>query len=172
MKKPYALVVKAGIITSVLCAILLTQACVKSSTSPTNQPKMTAKVNGNSFSADCSANYSNGRLMLVSITIGSPVKEFNIYLGVTAAGTIALNTNTGAIGTGNTGVYAEGPSASSLTDYATDSTHTGTMVITKFDVAAKKVSGTFSFNAIQISPNTGTGTVSITDGAFTDVTWQ
>ena len=59
--------------------------------------------------------------------------------------------------------------------YSTDSVnsgYTGTLVVTKFDYANKKISGTFSFNANEYAPMDSTGSVSITEGKFTDVTWQ
>jgi hypothetical protein len=157
-----------------LASAFVIQSCTKKNTTTVTTTNMTATVNGKSFSGIASASMSNGGLLFAAVqTGGTPAtKEFNLYTKVNATGTYNMNVNTGQTGAGNTGVYAEGASAGTLTDYWTDSTHTGTIVITKYDVSAKKVSGTFSFNAIQFYPQTGTGTVNVTNGSFTDVSWQ
>jgi len=48
-------------------------------------------------------------------------------------------------------------------DFSTDDSHTGTVEITKFDTNKKKVEGTFSFTA---KSATGDNTIQVTNGSF------
>jgi len=53
--------------------------------------------------------------------------------------------------------------ATSPVSFFTDDSHTGTVEITKFDADKKKVEGTFSFTAKNL---TGENTVTVTNGSF------
>jgi len=143
--------------------------------SNSDAPNMTATVSGSMYSTPTAVLFSgtatsiqvNGGLEIIGIQWGGTpdFKEIALYAEVTAPGTYNLNENQ----IGYDGDYVEGPDATNDYSYHTDNTHTGTLIITKYDANAKKVSGTFSFNATLDFPLTGIA--SVTNGAFTDVGW-
>jgi hypothetical protein len=69
---------------------------------------------------------------------------------------------------GNTATYNRGTTASD--NYVTLAGNSGTVTITKYDEANKRVSGTFQFKASQAS--NPLNTISMTSGTFTDVKWR
>ena len=50
--------------------------------------------------------------------------------------------------------------------YSTDSAHFGTIIITKFDTASQKISGTFQFEAYNADSNK---VVKVTDGKLSNI---
>lgn len=92
----------------------------------------------------------------------------------TQIGTVYLDFYTnGSIGTyllgdttNNLGYAHNYLASSGGNSYYTDSTHIGTVIITKFDTTAKRVSGTFQFEAIDTSINK---VLKITEGKISDV---
>ena len=160
-------------------ALLGLASCKKSTTSTSNNNTATtnasATVDGYSFKGTfgvvVAAPYYT-EIFGVDVNNGtSAFKELLIYVpGTPAVQTYTLGVNNGT--TNGWGWYFAGTSAASYTGYYTDSTNTGTLTISKYDVANKLISGSFSFKAKQYYPATGTGTVNVTSGAFTDVKWQ
>ncbi len=167
MRKIYSLGVAACIFTTAFSFFM--SGCKKTTSNPITN-NMTASVNGSSFATTtASASNSNNRLLLVGVTTGTPVKEIQIWVDNPAVGSYSLTSSN--VNAGNTAIYAEGPSSAMLTDYWTDSTHTGTLTISKLDNSARTVSGSFSFNAVQFYPTASTNTVSVSSGSFTDLKW-
>lgn len=74
-------------------------------------------------------------------------------------------------GLGNAATYGEGIGTNSGISYSTDATNTGSVTITKYDLAGKKISGYFTFDCQQTVPTGGTATKSVSSGVFTDVKW-
>lgn len=91
--------------------------------------------------------------------------EFEIYLAnVTGPGTYALNTSvTRAGATSSYGYYVK-RELTPQNEWITSSAYTGTVTITRLDVANNIVSGTFQFNALNIY-NTPQP-ISVTEGRF------
>lgn len=69
------------------------------------------------------------------------------------------------------GQYWDQSNPLKITSYTTDSTHLGSVTITKYDSTNKMMSGTFDFNTKQLYP-VGTGQKNVTAGTFTDIKWQ
>lgn len=88
-----------------------------------------------------------------------------LITGITGAGTYPLNTNTDIYPSwsGSYGYFVNRRIVPGRI-YITDATHTGVVIITRWDTAARICSGTFSFNAKE---RTGlTGPISVTEGRF------
>lgn len=91
-----------------------------------------------------------------SVSNAAKTDRITLFLtSVAGPGTYPLLAGSQAIYTATTGA---------LTNYATDATRTGTVTVTKYDLTNGLVSGTFAFTAVS-----GSATVSVTDGQFTDV---
>lgn len=92
---------------------------------------------------------------------GSPTRRLSVVtLDVTGAGAVDKNKSAVEYQIGN-GFEAK--------EYHTDGSHHGTITYSKYDLAGKKVSGTFAVTAVQRYPIGATGTVTISNGSFTDV---
>lgn len=92
--------------------------------------------------------------------------EFEIYLvGITGPGTFLLNQNTSKVpGASASYGYYEVRRFRPEEEYITSSTHTGVVTITRYDVANRIISGTFSFTAADISDPSKT--INVTEGRF------
>ena len=83
---------------------------------------------------------------------------------------VLMLSNLTEIGTFNLGSYGSSGYAdfirqvgTTVEDFSTDDSHTGTVEITKFDTEKKKIEGTFSFTA---KSSTGNNTINVTNGSF------
>ena len=100
---------------------------------------------------------------------GEVIKQIAIfYSPLTTTGTYELNTSGTVISpkTLKFGEYIEDNGGANQKIFGTDSTHTGTLVITKLDTINRLISGTFNFTALQ---DGGTAVINVTDGQFTDL---
>lgn len=91
--------------------------------------------------------------------------EFEIrVIGVTTTGTFSLNTNVTHPSFANSYAYYVKRNLTPSNEWVTSSGYTGSVTITRFDLSANIVSGTFQFNALNIynSPEP----LSVTDGRF------
>jgi len=140
----------------------------KKDPAPTQEPapapaanSMTAKVNNADWAAFIpTATIQNGELLLA----GSNASRHAIALytqndNLTAPGTFS------AIAT-----FMEMPQ--DTTNGPTWMNPAMSVTITKLDLTAKKVSGTFSFSAIAVPGTGASGMKAVTNGVFTDVTIQ
>ncbi|RYY96556.1 MAG: hypothetical protein EOO11_13170 [Chitinophagaceae bacterium] len=120
-----------------------------------------------SFGSGANSYYINARNFSKSPT----ETEFEIYLqNVTKEGTYYFNTNT-QIRPGQTGSYAYFVERRSTPKYQwiTNSTHTGSVTITKLDIANHIIAGTFAFEAEDMSGDAAP--IQVTEGRF-DLTIQ
>jgi len=176
----------AFILLTALALTTLFSACKKTTPAPaatTNNITvgtaiLTATTNGYSYKCSTTSSARQGVEFIISSTddhnvsgnATAPYHGLAIYfnVGIPTVQTYTLTNQTAS--STNYAQYEEGPT-NTYTSYHTDSTRTGTVVITKSDPVAKKISGTFSFNAVQYSPP-GTAVISVTNGSFTDVVYQ
>lgn len=159
----------------------------------TTASNMTAKVDGDSWSAyygvyggSSPAGYAyvtdngNGTYQISilgfrysytnSTFSGWDEISVSVY-NVSGEGTYDLSASSSVYGQG---IYFSAPTTS-FVDYvafSTDTVNTGTLVITSFDYTNKKISGTFSFDAKEYAPVDSNYVVSLTEGKFTDLTWN
>lgn len=138
----------------------------KEDPAPTPEPapasnSMTAKVNNADWAAFIpTATIQNGELILG----GSNVSRHAIAL-------YTQNANLTAPGTYSAmGTFMEMPQDTSKGP--TWMNPAMSVTITKVDMTAKKISGTFSFNAIAVPGTGASGMKAVTNGVFTDVTIQ
>jgi len=90
--------------------------------------------------------------------------EFEIYLtGVTGPGTYMLNSNTSRLSTSSYGYFYKNK-LNPVEEWMTTADYTGSVTITKLDIANLIVSGTFQFNAI--SNATPPNALNVTEGRF------
>ena len=165
-----------------ICALVLILGCKKNNNSNPSPPPPAqtynhdfhCKANGVLFESDAMIGNHNSSIFQIlgpGITnTQTTYSETNImFVGVLPVkGTYKI----GEENVGDAyGTYSYG-TLSALISYGTDATHTGTVVITNYDSTAHKISGTFNFSLVQVSPTQdSTKTVSITEGQFTDLTW-
>lgn len=164
----------------VLCSLLITAAIGACSdeptvaTGPVAAPAGTVKalLNGASFTSDSgtasSAEYiRSSRLLTIFGTKGGNEELSITIFSLNGAGTYALG-----------GQQSKGLASFAHFDrvdttltrtYATNAEKAGTMVLTKFDTVGGVISGTFKFNALQLSPSGTTNTMTVLDGSFTDL---
>lgn len=139
--------------------------------------QVSAKVDGVLFGNSAPAGnlivqYGGGNFLVLaydSRISGEVIKQISIvYSPLTTTGTYELNTSVSVISpkTIKLGEYIEDPGGANQISYETDSTHTGTLVITKLDTINRLISGTFNFTALQ---DGGTAIINVTDGQFTDL---
>jgi len=83
---------------------------------------------------------------------------------------VLMLSNLTKVGTFNLGSFGSNGYAdfirqvgTTVEDFSTDDSHTGTVEITKFDTEKKKIEGTFSFTA---KSSTGNNTINVTNGSF------
>jgi len=122
-----------------------------------------ARVEGNNFESCVISLVPYPNSMWIQAVGPAGKNSIHLYVPL-ATGTYTLSDSTFS------GQYWDGTILNQTT-YITDSTHTGTVTITKYDTANKLMSGTFSFTARQFYP-TGTATKSVTNGSFTDAKWE
>ncbi len=161
-------------ITSILlhgiCFILIIS-CTKTPASTLNTAQNSSiyfTINEVNYITNGWATISNGTLKINGSTSYSPTKQILLYLKTSTIGTYILNSSEGPQGNGNTGTYTEGVAPFGLTVFSTDASNIGSVTISKFDMINKVVSGTFYFDATQISPLTGGG-IKISNGSFNNI---
>ncbi len=167
---------KKTIFITALVAILILGCKKKTTTTTTNTtPPPNTTVNQQGTMAFTIGNGSPQNVPQSSLSCSLLNNELNID-GTTSSNTfdvdlfIPNSLGTYTLNGGTT--YAYFTSNVTNTTYKTDATHTGTVVVTQYDATGKTVSGSYSFNAFQTSPGgTGTSTVSITNGSFTNVSF-
>jgi hypothetical protein len=122
---------------------------------------MTAKVDGTDWVAAWPvATNDLGDFTLMGASMnGQSIGMYAEQANITQPGTYTVKA-----------VYAEIPKDSMFGP--TWGTPTGIMTITKLDLGAKKVSGTFSFTGAAEPASGASGTRTITSGAFTDINLQ
>lgn len=131
-------------------------------TNPQNSSGMSSKVNNVDWTALAPmASFQSSNLILAGSNIlGQAISVSTTSGTVTQAGTYAA-----------TGTYIEIVQGSTSGPMWMAPVG-GSITITKLDLAAKKVSGTFTFSA-QAVPGTGaTGTKTITSGVFNELSFQ
>jgi len=107
------------------------------------------------------ASMAYGWLSITATVIDGTTSEQIIFsLG---AVTEPCTINLGSAFTGKYANFLRTVGATSPVSFFTDDSHTGTVEITKFDADKKKVEGTFSFTAKNL---TGENTVTVTNGSF------
>lgn len=91
--------------------------------------------------------------------------QFDLHIkGITGTGTYSLNTNTGYPNDFTTYAYHVKRRLTPLDEWITSAAQTGTIIITRFDTGARIISGTFEFNAENMSDPSRT--ISVTEGRF------
>ncbi len=91
--------------------------------------------------------------------------EFDIaIIGLTTTGTYNLNSNTSHPNSNYSYAYYEKRKLSPLFQYITSSTYTGAVNISRFDTAARIVSGTFAFQAGETTSSAAP--INVTEGRF------
>lgn len=91
--------------------------------------------------------------------------QFDIHIkGITGPGTFALNTNTGYPNDLTTYAYHVKRRLTPLEEWITSAAQTGSVTVSKLDTAAHIVSGTFQFNAENMTD--ASKTISVTEGRF------
>ena len=91
--------------------------------------------------------------------------EFDIVIvGLTSTGTYTLNSNTSHPNSNSSYAYYVKRKLSPLFEWITSTTYTGSVNITRFDTAARIVSGTFAFQAGETT-NTASP-INVTEGRF------
>jgi len=127
--------------------------------------EMTAKVNGVSWKAVARVTrISGGNIFITGTGTTSGEKVINITVLSANVGTYKLDLNPLSLKNEFTASY--NPNISTLSDssYVANS---GTIVISKIDTSAKKISGTFSFSSKRIS--NPSPTLEITEGSFSNL---
>lgn len=129
---------------------------------PTTQQnnQVTAKVDGASFQSKEVAAVSHAGNVLVTAddTQGNTV---------TISAPAEVGTFSSASGDATSGFYTSSNGSVWLSTFGDGA---ATVTITKYDASAKKVSGSFSFTALA-SGGAASGTKTITNGSFTDVSF-
>jgi len=157
----------------VFFAFAACQSCKKDDTPPVPNEKhnyFACKVDGKHWET-CgpinmswiTAQYFSGSYFDIEAHNSCEIENSIIYLkifGLNDTGTFVL----GGL-SNNFGYYSIG-TASLQREYYTDTTHTGVVHVSKFEMSGQKISGTYNFNAFYIDSNK---TISITDGNFENV---
>ena len=122
---------------------------------------VSAKVDGANFQSNSVGALANSSAGTFIITAEDSNEHSITLTGPTTVGTFdnSVNNNT-------SGMYI---SKSGEVWMSSLNNGTITLTITKFDAAAKKMSGRFSFTAAALSTSGATGNKTITNGTFTDV---
>lgn len=135
-----------------------TFSCKKDSDSPsqTSSPGFSAKYDGNSWTANAyTAGYlSYSHTLQIIGTKSNGTEQITLSLKTSTTGTFPISdtvSGSGIIG------------GLTFSSFGEDN-HVGSIVITKMDLTANKISGTFSFDAYESS-----NVHHITEGKFTDV---
>jgi hypothetical protein len=158
-------------------SVILILGCKKSSS--TSTPKTTTQPPNTTVNQQGTLSFSIGNGSALTAATGSLTcsllnNELNIY-GATSSNNYAVNLFIpNAVGTYtlNAGSnYAIFYNNLTNNSYQTNSTYTGTVAVTQYDATGKTVSGTYSFNALSTTSGTGTSTVSITNGNFTNISF-
>jgi len=173
MKTTFLKTIAAAMMLVFLCGMY---SCKKTTTPPPANPTpgtLTATVNGTTFTTPAYAQILvPGRLDIYPGVSTTDSLLVSIFIAGTSTGTYTLNSTQGSLQNGNEGeFYHSNATNTSFTEYWTDTTHTGTVTITKWDMTAKQFSGTFSFNAVQFHPSATGATVSVS-GSFTNALLQ
>lgn len=136
------------------------------------KPYFSAEVDG--FSVDAwgaAATYKNNQLHILAglkESIGKKPGVIYIYVIASKLGEYSLYDDHRYNGGNNAG-YSYGDKQN-RTSFITTSQHTGKIKITELDTTNKKVSGTFEFNAVEVSSRGyGTRIAQITEGAFNNI---
>jgi hypothetical protein len=133
---------------------------------------MIALLNGASFTSESGAATSaeyirTSRLLTIFGTKGGNEElSLSVYT-LNGTGTYSLG---GPQAQGVAGyAYFNSADSTQTRTYSTSSAKSGTITISKFDTVGLMVSGTFKFDAIQLSPPGTTNTMRVLDGSFTDL---
>lgn len=150
-------------------AITLTSAfffsnCEKAKTSNCDNKSVTCTVDGSSFQSCAITLVPFPEHIWLQAQPENVKSSIHVYMPK-ATGTFVLGRPP------YSGQYWDQSNPLSITSYTTDSSHVGSVTITKYDSANKTMSGTFYFNTLQLYP-VGTGQKNVTSGTFTDVKWQ
>ncbi len=150
-----------------LSAMMFITSCKKDSgpgevvTPGTGAKKVSAKVDGAAFKATSTAALVGGTPVSFTITATDGNERTIIIAAPAKQGTFSSTTNSETAGTWidqNGGLFM-----------STFGSSTATVTVTKFDAAAKKISGTFSFTADAVGTSGAEGSKTVTEGTFTDV---
>ena len=149
--------------TLIITSIFSLSSCDKEKTSNCKDKNLTCSVSGSSFQSCVITVAPASTYTWIQAQQEDGKGSIHLYL--------PKDTGTYALGgvSGYSGQYWEG-SILKITSYTTDTSHTGTVSISKYDAANKVMSGAFNFDAKQLQP-AGTGTKSVTSGSFTYVKW-
>jgi hypothetical protein len=107
------------------------------------------------------AHYESHVLQIAAVHDAPETLKVVIVLNASKVGTYLLNDDPPR--TGNVAMYGIGG-----TVFASTNGFTGSTTITKLDLEEKKLSGTFAFRAVQVSPQ-GSKVVNVTNGVFEDI---
>lgn len=150
--------------TALMASVVIFSSCKKDKPEDTvalQSTVLSAKVDGVSFqSKDALASQSKDSQIF---TLGAKDDKGNNIV-LTANGTVGVHDDASDPDAG--GIYSDANGAVYMTSGNGGSIHIN---ITKYDLSTKKMSGTFSFVGTAIGGN-ATGTRTITEGTFTDVT--
>ncbi|MBC7447975.1 MAG: hypothetical protein H7330_07930 [Hymenobacteraceae bacterium] len=126
---------------------------------------LTYKVGGTAVTATTVAgSYGSNILLLLGNTGTTPSTTQVLGISVpsiTGPGTFSISS-----GAAN-GTYTRGSAG-----WSTGGGGTGSVVVTTFNTTTRKASGTFSFTAPALSGSSATGSKAITNGIFTNVSFQ
>jgi hypothetical protein len=131
--------------------------CNKSGSSSTPSSTMSATVGGNPITFSASFNNTNG---IIAMTGSSNTTSVTLYLKLSGGG------GTYNLGDPSTSYYAT--TSYNLATYSTSGTnYIGQAVVSQGSNGL--YSGSFYFNAIETSPTNGGNSVSVTNGAFSNM---
>jgi hypothetical protein len=168
----------------VLCGALFLNSCQQTPSEPVTVPPvlLSARIDNQEWSVKgtSAVQAATDRVFYASLNGPNQQELFIIGIGGFTSGTSVVDrlslyasgfngVGTYALGAGSSGRYAvltivRGTApASTLENYTTNESATGTLIITKYDAEAKTISGTFSFRGASVSTS-----VEVTQGQFTD----
>ncbi|HEV7232522.1 MAG TPA: DUF6252 family protein [Bacteroidia bacterium] len=160
----FAFMIMAGLaIASCKKSTVATPTPAPATTSTT--PSFVATVSGTAYTfTGTAAIPSSGNSVGIS---GVNMSSYTIMINDLnpVVGTVAMNMTSGVQGS------ITQISTSKQWSTGLDNTHTGTLTLTTFDRTKKTCSGTFSFSALE-SPGTGSSSITITNGSFSNIKWN
>lgn len=173
--------------TFLLSTVLLLSSCVNNIVDDipeevSGEGLMTAKVNDEAFSANgifvtAEASQSNDKIVTLAIgaselTVGGLTKAISLSLVSTDGSSIEAGETYTAASMSNTsaGEYAFEDNVNVNIRALSSNTDVATITITEIDMVAKRVSGTFSFDATD--PNVPNMTYEVRNGEFRDVSFE
>lgn len=150
-------------VTAVIFSLIFSN-CEKSITSNCPNKNVTCTIDGNAFQSCAITLVPYPTYIWIQAQPENTKSSIHLYIPK-ATGSYSLG-----YPSPYSGQYWDQSNPLKITSYLTDSTHIGSVTITKYDSINKMMSGVFYFNTKQYMP-AGTGQKNVTSGVFTDVKW-